>query len=52
MAARLHEFNRSPADIIKIVKVHESTLRKRWNLFQEQIYGSSNDLIIFNPLLS
>ncbi|XP_003486845.1 transcription factor IIIB 90 kDa subunit isoform X1 [Bombus impatiens] len=29
MAARLHEFNRSPADIIKIVKVHESTLRKR-----------------------
>ncbi|PBC29472.1 Transcription factor IIIB [Apis cerana cerana] len=29
MAARLHEFNRSPTDIIKIVKVHESTLRKR-----------------------
>ncbi|KAL2737979.1 transcription factor IIIB 90 kDa subunit [Vespula squamosa] len=29
MAARLHEFNRSPADIVKIVKVHESTLRKR-----------------------
>lgn len=29
MAARLHEFNRSPVDIIKIVKVHESTLRKR-----------------------
>ncbi|XP_015593617.1 transcription factor IIIB 90 kDa subunit isoform X2 [Cephus cinctus] len=29
MAARLHEFNRSPSDIIKIVKVHESTLRKR-----------------------
>ncbi|XP_053984946.1 transcription factor IIIB 90 kDa subunit isoform X2 [Hylaeus volcanicus] len=29
MAARLHEFNRSPADIIKIVKVHETTLRKR-----------------------
>lgn len=29
MAARLHEFNRSPADMIKIVKVHESTLRKR-----------------------
>ncbi|KOC67649.1 Transcription factor IIIB 90 kDa subunit [Habropoda laboriosa] len=29
MAARLHEFNRSPADIIKVVKVHESTLRKR-----------------------
>ncbi|GLV39856.1 Brf RNA polymerase III subunit [Carabus blaptoides fortunei] len=29
MAARLHEFNRSPNDIVKIVKVHESTLRKR-----------------------
>ncbi|XP_029168410.1 transcription factor IIIB 90 kDa subunit-like [Nylanderia fulva] len=29
IAARLHEFNRSPTDIIKIVKVHESTLRKR-----------------------
>ncbi|XP_033338839.1 brf RNA polymerase III subunit [Megalopta genalis] len=29
MAARLHEFNRSPTDIIKIVKVHETTLRKR-----------------------
>ncbi|KAJ8924186.1 hypothetical protein NQ315_006977, partial [Exocentrus adspersus] len=29
MAARLHEFNRSTADIVKIVKVHESTLRKR-----------------------
>lgn len=29
MAARLHEFNRTPSDIVKIVKVHESTLRKR-----------------------
>ncbi|XP_032664996.1 transcription factor IIIB 90 kDa subunit [Odontomachus brunneus] len=29
IAARLHEFNRTSADIIKIVKVHESTLRKR-----------------------
>lgn len=29
IAARLHEFNRSPTDVIKIVKVHESTLRKR-----------------------
>ncbi|KYN32591.1 Transcription factor IIIB 90 kDa subunit [Trachymyrmex septentrionalis] len=29
IAARLHEFSRSTADIIKIVKVHESTLRKR-----------------------
>jgi len=29
MAARLHEFNRTVSDIIKIVKVHESTVRKR-----------------------
>ncbi|XP_078050839.1 brf RNA polymerase III subunit [Augochlora pura] len=29
MAARLHEFNRSPTDLVKIVKVHETTLRKR-----------------------
>ncbi|OXU25977.1 hypothetical protein TSAR_004101 [Trichomalopsis sarcophagae] len=35
MAARLHEFNRSPSDIIKIVKVHESTLRKRLIEFGE-----------------
>lgn len=30
MAARLHEFNRTAGDIVKIVKVHESTLRKRY----------------------
>ncbi|XP_056635285.1 transcription factor IIIB 90 kDa subunit [Diorhabda sublineata] len=35
MASRLHEFNRSPADIVKIVKVHESTLRKRLMEFGE-----------------
>ncbi|KAB0795642.1 hypothetical protein PPYR_02659 [Photinus pyralis] len=29
MAARLHNFNRTPVDIVKIVKIHESTLRKR-----------------------
>lgn len=29
IAARLHDFNRTPSDIIKIVQVHESTLRKR-----------------------
>ncbi|EFA06650.2 Transcription factor IIIB 90 kDa subunit-like Protein [Tribolium castaneum] len=29
IAARLHEFGRSASDIVKIVKVHESTLRKR-----------------------
>ncbi|XP_028131953.1 transcription factor IIIB 90 kDa subunit [Diabrotica virgifera virgifera] len=35
MASRLHEFNRSPGDIVKIVKVHESTLRKRLMEFRE-----------------
>ncbi|XP_033227665.1 transcription factor IIIB 90 kDa subunit [Belonocnema kinseyi] len=35
IAARLHDFNRSPADIVKIVKVHESTLRKRLIEFGE-----------------
>ncbi|CAH0594115.1 unnamed protein product [Chrysodeixis includens] len=29
IAARLHEFNRTPSDVVRIVKVHESTLRKR-----------------------
>ncbi|CAH2045728.1 unnamed protein product, partial [Iphiclides podalirius] len=29
MAARLHDFSRTPADVVRIVKVHESTLRKR-----------------------
>nr|XP_023020088.1 transcription factor IIIB 90 kDa subunit-like [Leptinotarsa decemlineata] len=29
IAARLHDFGRSPGDIVKIVKVHETTLRKR-----------------------
>ncbi|KAF5271769.1 hypothetical protein FQA39_LY08092 [Lamprigera yunnana] len=29
IAARLHGFNRTSADIVKIVKIHESTLRKR-----------------------
>ncbi|KAK4885158.1 hypothetical protein RN001_001429 [Aquatica leii] len=29
MAARLHNFNRTTVDIVKIVKIHESTLRKR-----------------------
>lgn len=35
MAARLHEFNRTVSDIVKIVKVHESTLRKRLLEFGE-----------------
>ncbi|XP_044760962.1 uncharacterized protein LOC123318415 [Coccinella septempunctata] len=29
IAARLHEFGRSTGDIVKIVKVHETTLKKR-----------------------
>lgn len=29
LAARMHDFNRTPNDIVKIVKIHESTLRKR-----------------------
>ena len=35
IAARLHAFNRSVYDVIKVVKVHESTLRKRLNEFGE-----------------
>ncbi|KAK7870265.1 hypothetical protein R5R35_000993 [Gryllus longicercus] len=35
MAARVHEFNRTTGDIVKIVKVHESTLRKRLIEFGE-----------------
>lgn len=29
LAARMHDFNRTPLDIIRIVKIHETTLRKR-----------------------
>lgn len=29
LAARMHEFNRTPMDVVRIVKIHESTLRKR-----------------------
>ncbi|XP_037963126.2 transcription factor IIIB 90 kDa subunit [Plutella xylostella] len=29
IAARLHDFSRTPNDVVRIVKVHESTLRKR-----------------------
>ncbi|XP_049952518.1 transcription factor IIIB 90 kDa subunit [Schistocerca serialis cubense] len=35
IAARLHEFSRTVSDIIKIVKVHESTLKKRLIEFGE-----------------
>ncbi|XP_059484356.1 transcription factor IIIB 90 kDa subunit [Neocloeon triangulifer] len=34
-AARHHGFNRKPADVVRIVKVHESTLRKRMIEFGE-----------------
>lgn len=35
LAARMHEFNRTPIDIVRIVKIHESTLRKRLLEFGE-----------------
>ncbi|XP_045606346.1 transcription factor IIIB 90 kDa subunit-like [Procambarus clarkii] len=35
IAARLHNFNRTITDVIKVVKVHESTLRKRLTEFGE-----------------
>ena len=35
IAARMHGYNRSVYDVIKVVKVHESTLRKRLNEFGE-----------------
>jgi transcription factor IIIB subunit 2 len=35
IASRLYNFNRSVSDVIKVVKVHESTLRKRLNEFGE-----------------
>eukprot|EP00092_Neocalanus_flemingeri_P020106 GFUD01021767.1.p1 GENE.GFUD01021767.1~~GFUD01021767.1.p1 ORF type:complete len:716 (-),score=229.71 GFUD01021767.1:66-2213(-) len=35
IASRLHGFNRTFEDVIKVVKVHESTLRKRLNEFGE-----------------
>ncbi|BES88044.1 transcription factor IIIB 90 kDa [Nesidiocoris tenuis] len=35
MAARLHQFSRSVGDIVKVVQVHETTLRKRLVEFGE-----------------
>ncbi|CAO1424732.1 unnamed protein product [Diamesa serratosioi] len=35
LAARMHEFNRTPIDIVRVVKIHESTLRKRLLEFGE-----------------
>ena len=35
IAVRLHDFSRTVTDVIKVVKVHESTLRKRLVEFGE-----------------
>jgi transcription factor IIIB 90 kDa subunit len=35
LAARMHDFSRKPNDIVKVVKIHESTLRKRLLEFGE-----------------
>ncbi|XP_073997200.1 brf RNA polymerase III subunit isoform X1 [Rhodnius prolixus] len=35
MAARLHDFNRTVGDVVKVVQVHEATLRKRLVEFGE-----------------
>ena len=35
IASRLHDFCRTVNDVIKVVKVHESTLRRRLNEFGE-----------------
>lgn len=35
LAARMHDFNRTPTDIVRIVKIHETTLRKRLLEFGE-----------------
>ncbi|XP_039757546.1 transcription factor IIIB 90 kDa subunit [Pararge aegeria] len=35
IAARLHEFSRTPADVVRIVRIHETTLRKRLFEFGE-----------------
>lgn len=35
IAARMHEFSRTIVDIVRIVKIHESTLRKRLTEFAD-----------------
>lgn len=35
LAARMHDFSRKPNDIVRVVKIHESTLRKRLLEFGE-----------------
>jgi transcription factor IIIB 90 kDa subunit len=44
-AARHHGFNRKPADIVRIVKVHESTLRKRYGA--KFYFGVTNCTVLF-----
>ncbi|EDV91541.1 transcription factor IIIB 90 kDa subunit [Drosophila grimshawi] len=39
IAARMHEFSRTLADVIGVVKIHESTLRKRLSEFAETPSG-------------
>lgn len=35
IAARMHDYSRKPDDIVRVVKIHESTLRKRLMEFGE-----------------
>lgn len=35
LASRMHDFSRKPMDIVRVVKIHESTLRKRLLEFGE-----------------
>lgn len=35
LASRMHDFHRKPNDIVRVVKIHESTLRKRLLEFGE-----------------
>lgn len=47
IAARIHEFNRTPKDIVRIVKVYESTIQKRLLEFGN-IPSSKLTLDVFN----
>ncbi|KAF4527354.1 hypothetical protein B566_EDAN001133 [Ephemera danica] len=47
-AARHHGFNRRPSDIVRVVKVHESTLRKRMLEFGE----TPSSLLSFEDFMS
>lgn len=39
IAARMHDFSRTMLDVIGVVKIHESTLRKRLSEFAETPSG-------------